>query len=138
MSLGQNIKKLRELQQVTLEQMASNLKISLEKYEKIELDEVDFSVSQLQNIAHLLKTSPEALFNPEGRTANFHGDYSQYNNYANQVEVAHFGTYIMNDKEFVLEVQERCFQRIHELSEQILQQNEELKKVVDLLQKTMA
>lgn len=137
MSLGQNIKKLRELRQLNLEQMATNLNISTEQYEQIELEESEPSLSQLREIADILKVHPADLLKSNENTVSFHGEHSQQINYQAEVTITNFA-YNLSDKEAVELVQNRCYERIEELSILIAKQSEEMQKVIELLQKTMS
>lgn len=53
MSLGENIKKLRELKKMTQEEVAAKLNMSHNGYGKIERDEVDVQISRLEQIAQI-------------------------------------------------------------------------------------
>ena len=50
-NIGDNIKKFRELKNITREQMASDLEMSLSNYSKIERNEIDLTISRIQKIA---------------------------------------------------------------------------------------
>lgn len=54
MDLGTNIKRFRELKNITRETMASEMDMSLSGYSKIERNEVDLSISRVQKIAQIL------------------------------------------------------------------------------------
>ncbi|MDR1721472.1 MAG: cupin domain-containing protein [Methanobrevibacter sp.] len=53
--IGNRVKELRELSDVSVDEMASHLKVDNEKYLKFENGEVDIPVSVLYEIAHVLK-----------------------------------------------------------------------------------
>lgn len=55
MSIGNNIKKLRELKNFTQNYMADMLNMSQSGYGKIERDETDISLSKLKKIANILE-----------------------------------------------------------------------------------
>lgn len=63
MDLGENIKKFRELKNVTRESMASELDMSLSGYSKIERNEVDLTISKIQKIAEILKVDISQILN---------------------------------------------------------------------------
>ncbi len=58
MLLGQKIKKLRELKNLTQEHLAEQLNITQSAYSKIENNEVEISYSKLEHIAKVLELSP--------------------------------------------------------------------------------
>jgi transcriptional regulator with XRE-family HTH domain len=57
-----NIKKIRELKNLTREFVAAELKMSTSGYGKIERGDVDLTVSKLIEIANVLKVSTEFIF----------------------------------------------------------------------------
>lgn len=57
-----NIKKIRELKNLTREHVADELKMSTSGYGKIERGEVDLTVSKLVKIANVLGVSIEFIF----------------------------------------------------------------------------
>jgi len=56
------IKELRELRNITIEEMADNLKISVSKYNAIENGSVDLKLSKLFSIAEKLGVDTRDLF----------------------------------------------------------------------------
>lgn len=62
LNLGTKIKKLRELKNFTQLHMATELGISQSTYSKIEMGEVDVSMSKLEKISSILGLSPEEVF----------------------------------------------------------------------------
>ena len=58
-----NIKKLRELQAITRDVMASDLDMSLSGYSKIERGEVDITLSKLYKIAEILNVRLDEILN---------------------------------------------------------------------------
>ena len=57
-----NIRKIRELKNLTREYVAEELKMSMSGYGKIERGEVDLTVSKLIEIAKILDVSIEFIF----------------------------------------------------------------------------
>ncbi len=57
-----NIKKIRELKNLTREYVADELKMSTSGYGKIERGEVDLTISKLVKIAKVLDVSIEFIF----------------------------------------------------------------------------
>jgi transcriptional regulator with XRE-family HTH domain len=53
-NIGDNIKKFRELKNITREQMAADLDMSVGNYSKIERGEIDLTLSRIQQIAQIL------------------------------------------------------------------------------------
>lgn len=66
MSIGENIKKLRELRNYTQSYMSEQLKMSLSGYSKIERDETDISFKRLQQIAEVLETDYSNILEFDG------------------------------------------------------------------------
>ena len=58
----ENIKKIRELKNLTREYVADELKMSTSGYGKIERGEVDLTVSKLVKIAKVLNVTIEFIF----------------------------------------------------------------------------
>lgn len=63
MNIGENIKKFRELKNITRETIASELNMSLSGYSKIERDEIDLTLSRIQRIAEILKVDLSQILN---------------------------------------------------------------------------
>jgi len=61
MHLGQKIKKIRELKNLTQSHMAVELGLSQSAYSKIELGETELTYNKLQRIAEILKMTPEEI-----------------------------------------------------------------------------
>jgi transcriptional regulator with XRE-family HTH domain len=62
LNIGSKIKKLRELKNFTQSHMAEELGISQSTYSKIELGEVDVSMSKIEKISSILGLTPEEVF----------------------------------------------------------------------------
>lgn len=63
LNIGENIKKFRELKGITREQMAADLGLSLSGYGKIERNEVDLTISRIQQIAQILQVEISQILN---------------------------------------------------------------------------
>lgn len=61
--IGDNIKKFRELKNITREQMAADLEMSLSNYSKIERGEIDLTLSRIQQIAQILQVDVSQILN---------------------------------------------------------------------------
>ncbi|HEX4850838.1 MAG TPA: helix-turn-helix transcriptional regulator [Puia sp.] len=59
---GQNIKKLRELKNLTQMHMASELEMSISNYSNIENGKTDIKFSRLQRIADILQVDVRQIF----------------------------------------------------------------------------
>lgn len=63
MNIGLNIKRLRELKNLTRETVAADLGLSLSGYGKIERNEVDLTLSRIKQIAHVIGVELEHILN---------------------------------------------------------------------------
>ena len=61
--IPKNIRKFRELKNITREVIASELEMSLSGYSKIERNEVDLTISKIQKIAEILKVDVSQILN---------------------------------------------------------------------------
>jgi transcriptional regulator with XRE-family HTH domain len=61
--ISDNIRKFRELRNITREEMADKLGLSLSGYSKIERSEVDLTITRVQKIAEILKIELSKLMN---------------------------------------------------------------------------
>ena len=59
--IGERLRGLRDVLDLTAQEVADTIGISVEKYEKIEQGEVDITISNLMKIAHKYGVSPEEL-----------------------------------------------------------------------------
>lgn len=62
-NIGDNIKKFRELKNITREQMAADLGMSLSGYSKIERNEIDLTISRVRQIAEILSVDLSQILN---------------------------------------------------------------------------
>jgi transcriptional regulator with XRE-family HTH domain len=79
-----NIKKFRELKNITRESIAAELGMSLSGYSKLERGEVDITISKIYKISDILSVSPEQLLN---------FDASQIFNVSNNAQVQGLGAH---------------------------------------------
>ena len=63
LKIGENIKKIRELKNITREQIAHDLKMSLSNYSKIERSEIDLTISRVYEIATVLGVDVSQVLN---------------------------------------------------------------------------
>jgi transcriptional regulator with XRE-family HTH domain len=75
MSIGSNIKKIRELRNYTQSHVANELGMSVPGYSKIENDRIDITISRIESIAKILDTDLATILNFDPKNV-FH----QYNN----------------------------------------------------------
>ena len=61
MKVGSKIRQIRELRNLSQENMAEALKMSVNGYSKIERNEVDINIERLQQVAGVLQTKPEDI-----------------------------------------------------------------------------
>lgn len=72
-NIGENIKKFRELKNMTRDEMADALSITVGAYGKIERNETDITVSRLQRIAEILQVDLAQILNFDvSHIFNFH------------------------------------------------------------------
>lgn len=87
MTIGNNIKTVRELQNFTQDYVAEKLGITQSAYSKIERDEVDITFSKLQKICEVLSVNLSDIINLEAKNiiANnkFDNNSAVWNNVTN-------------------------------------------------------
>lgn len=93
MNIAENIKKFRELADISRKEMAAHLELSLSAYSKIERGETDLTISKIEKIAQVLNIELSQLMNfdasqifnisgnqnvqavaPKAQNMNFYGD----------------------------------------------------------------
>ncbi len=73
--IAENIKKFRELKNLTRDKMAADLEMSLSGYGKLERGEVDITISKLYKIAEVLNVSVSQMMNFDvSNIFNVHGN----------------------------------------------------------------
>ncbi len=74
MKIGINILELRTAQSITPQHIANELQIPVEEYLRIENDEIDITLNQLEKISNVLSCSPVDLLQkgePSGHIKNY-------------------------------------------------------------------
>ncbi|GAB4478820.1 MAG: hypothetical protein OHK0057_30240 [Thermoflexibacter sp.] len=122
MTIGNKIKKLRELKNFTQEYMAEALKMSQTGYGKIERDETDINYSRLEQIAEVLGTRVADIVSLDEKLM-----LNITNNANAERSIASYNGYIYTDKE--------AMERERNLYEAQIQQ---LKQEIDYLKETIA
>ncbi len=102
LSVGEKIKKMRELRNFTQNYMAEQLKMGQAGYSKIEQGETDISYSRLEQIAKVLKTNVEDIINFDEKKI--------FNNYFDNVHQYTTNGNIYTDK-LVLEELQKFYQK---------------------------
>jgi transcriptional regulator with XRE-family HTH domain len=114
MEIGTKIKKIRELKNLTQDYMAQQLNVSQSTYSRIEKDDGDLTITQLEQISRILEVKVEDLI-------NFNEKFV-FNNYtANQANQG----YIVNN---ISPVEKELYEKhIHTLEKEV----EYLKQLLD-------
>ena len=60
--VGKNIRKIRELKNISPKDMAEKMEMSLSGYQRIERDEVTIGTDRISQVAEILKVSPGQIF----------------------------------------------------------------------------
>lgn len=109
----ENIKRLRELRNMTQKTVAEILNMTQANYSKIEAGEVDIPYSRLEQIAKALKTKPEDLISYDERKV--------FNTYFERVELAQTTTTgdILGNKIFIEDIKNLYESRIVSLETEI-------------------
>jgi transcriptional regulator with XRE-family HTH domain len=111
--ISYNIKKFRELKNLTREFVATELEMSVSGYSKIERGEIDLSISKLQKISEVLKV-------PTNEILNF--DVTNIFNIANNQQVEGFGnkeSSITNNTNIVDDYIRKYIQKLEEEIERL-------------------
>lgn len=103
MNIGDNIKKFRELKNMTREQLASELGLSVSGYSKIERGEIDLTVSRVQEIAQILEVDVSQILN---------FDATQIFNISNNQLVQGFGSKVENNNNHPDDYREKYIQML--------------------------
>lgn len=87
MSVGMNIRKLRELRNYTQTHVSEKLNMSLSGYSKIERDETEISITRLEQIAEALETDIKTILSfDQDKIFNiqqYHADNGNQSGYVN-------------------------------------------------------
>jgi transcriptional regulator with XRE-family HTH domain len=87
-NIGENIKKCRELKNITRDTIAAGLNMSLSNYSKIERGEIDLTISRVQEIAQFLEVDVAQILN---------FDSTQIFNISNNKFVQGFGSKVQHN-----------------------------------------
>lgn len=63
MNIGDNIKKFRELKNITRETLAAELDMSVSGYSKVERGEIDLTISRIEKIAQIIGVDMSQILN---------------------------------------------------------------------------
>lgn len=121
MKLGYNIKKIRELKNISQEYMANNLKISQSSYSDLENNKTKLSTERLEKIAELLEINLNELFN-----------FSDKNVFNNTFKEASKGIFNIDVEKVILESFE--FERVA-YKENIKQMSEQIEYLKGIIQR---
>ncbi len=111
MKIGQNIRKIRELNDLNQEAVANILGMSAIAYGRIERNETDISLKRINQIAEALNTDVETLLNFDSKKHIIHMENNQGSIYTS----VNYGT--------VNAVNESLLQTIAKLNDNIVQLN---------------
>lgn len=94
MKVGNKIRLLRESKNLSQENMAEILNMSITGYGKIERDEVNISLERLKSVADALNTSPEDIISNNAPVFNNYGtanekSFSVFHEYSSKFEKMH-------------------------------------------------
>jgi len=112
MKIGANIRKLRTLKGYTQEYMASKLGMSQNNYHKIEANEIDLTVTRVDEVCKILEVDTTTLF-------NFDEKYIFNNTFQNHSEGNSGQNMVMHNENF--ETERKLYERLIEAK------NEEIK-----------
>ena len=81
MKIGEKIKLLREVKNISTKQMADDLNMSIGGYLKIERNDVDINTEKIEKIANLLDIKPQDLLSDDKVVLNFNNNHIQNGGY---------------------------------------------------------
>jgi len=119
-----NIKKLRELRNLTQKYMAEQLKMTQANYSKIESGEIDLPYSRIEQIAKVLKINPENLISYDERKV-----FNAYFDRFEGAKITQAGD-IIDNKVFVEEISKQYEARL-------IEKDKEIKRLHTLLEKAL-
>ena len=128
MTIGNKIKKLRELKNFTQEYMAEALQMSQTGYGKIERDETDINYSRLQQIAEVLGTKIADIVSLDEKLM-----LNITNNANAEKSIASYNGYIYADKEAIERERSLYEAQIKQLRQEI----DYLKETIEFLKGKM-
>lgn len=130
MTIGQKIKKFREIRNFSQRALADELQIAQTTMSKMELDEIDIPFKRLEQIAEILKVRVLDIVAFDEQT--FITNYGQQNNLSVTGD-----NHIHHDKELLTELKKQYEARIHQQATQIAQQAQEIERLHALLAKAL-
>ncbi|MDR0801563.1 helix-turn-helix transcriptional regulator, partial [Fluviicola sp.] len=116
MEIGENIKKFRELKNLTRNEMADRLHVSLSAYGKIERGDVDLTISRANEIAQILSVDLPQLLNFDVQDV-FNITNTNNQIIQNQADSVHFHS--DNHTERYISLLEKEVQRLNEVIEKM-------------------
>lgn len=106
-----NIKKFRELKNLTRDQVAADLNMSLSGYSKLERGEVDLTLGKLNKISQVLNVSISQILNFDvSNVFNVHGNQT-----VNGVEVKEQNNYHDTYKDKYIDMLEKEIERLRNI-----------------------
>jgi transcriptional regulator with XRE-family HTH domain len=117
MKIGSNIRKLRTLRGYSQEYMASKLGMSQNNYHKIEVNEIDITVSRVDKLCKVLQVDSSTLL-------NFDDKYIFNNTFNNNSENNAGANMIMHDYDF--EAERKLYERLLVAKDEELRTKNEL------------
>jgi len=121
MKIGNKIKKLRELRNLTQEYVAKQLEMTQAGYSRMERDEVDISVAKLEQISKVLHLKLEEILGFD--EAKIFGN--QLNNYHNITN-----GFVVYDEEHIKELKKQYEVRL-------IEKDKEIERLHSLLEKAL-
>jgi transcriptional regulator with XRE-family HTH domain len=122
MKIGNKIRKVRELKNITPKDMADRLNMSTQGYSKIERDEVALNIDRLLEIAGIFEMKPEDLLTFDEKQV--------FNNYGEMKDQSVIGVFSGSQNNFPAEMKDLYEKQIKLLEEQ----NQYLKERIKTLE----
>lgn len=79
--VGDKIKLIREVKNISTKHMADELNMSLGGYLKIERNDVDINTDKIEKIANILEVKPQDLLSDDKVVLNFNNNHFQNSGY---------------------------------------------------------
>lgn len=118
MKIGEKIKKMREFRNFTQEYLAKALEMTQAGYSRIERDEVELSLSRLEQVAKILNVTMEEVLGFDANKLSFNTNANDHCVvYQNQNGLAENERKLYESR---IEAQQKEIDRLHELLKQSL------------------